>query len=965
MLKKYFRFLCLLVPVISVLTFFSCTRPPDTTIRVMNYNIAAGFGDLDAIVGVIRRYDPDVVALQEVDVHWSARSFHVNQAEYLARELGMHVFFAEIYTLEPDRVPEDGTTWPDRQYGLAFLSKKPFLHTENHPLTRHSTQRQVPGIRKLPGFPEVVVPVGDQPVHFFNTHLDYRPDPAVRSVQTGEMLDIMKGTEGPIVLAGDLNARPGAPEIAPIFDFLRDAWRDQDDPGYTFPAEAPDRRIDYILHSEHFKVVHVEVVDDQSSDHLAIVADLLLTPQEQPGGSAKSRDGTSSSWNKGFFSASARIPIGSGLFSTASARPFSVSVTDNKPAPARPHTEELRAVKITNVDSQVLFSDEAISEAMDYLASIGINAILPVVQNGGYTQFPSEVMDRYFDIPLDPRLGGRDPLEAIIREAHRVGIEVYPWFEYGFAVHYSGDNPATGGFIGQRYPDWLSRHRNGDICKKNGFEWMSGINPDVQQFMLELVMEVVRIYDVDGIEFSDRMPALPVECGYDQATADIYRTEHGGMSPPPVEKNTFWMRWRADKLNDFYQMVRDSVKSYDRDLFVASSPNIYPWGYAEYLQDPVGWARDGIIDHLIPQLYRYQIDEYDFELRKTLRDLPADRRDIYFAGILMNLGHYIIAPDLLGAKIDSNRAAGVAGEAYFFYEGLRKYENELGDFLAENYYGEPALVPGRNGEQRRFPALKLATDLGMLDGWRETDTLTPAGPLFVRDDLSDPGEHAHRTEIAFSFEGHPPGWYDVYVWTLADEAYADSVYLVSHRPEASLEEGAVTVNDGTRSGWYRIGTFRVGSEEGSDISDSPSAAVLFHIDHARTEAEITEKPVALAGAMAVVNRKKERVGEEVPSSSPFVEMRPDRVPHDAILLSNYPNPFNSTTIIELSVPETGRVRLAVYDLAGRHVQTLHDGYIPSGSHRFSWNAASLASGTYVVRLQAEEQIRYHKVTLIK
>lgn len=355
--------------------------------------------------------------------------------------------------------------------------------------------------------------------------------------------------------------------------------------------------------------------------------------------------------------------------------------------------EELRAVKITNVDSDVMYSDDAIAEAMDYLAGIGINAILPVVQNAGYTQYPSEVMDRYFDRPIDPRMDGRDPLAVIIHEARRVGIEVYPWFEYGFAVHYSGGNPATGGFIGQRYPDWLARHPSGDICKKNGFEWMSGINPDVQAFMLELVMEVVRNYDVDGIEFSDRMPALPRECGYDDATVGVYRSEHDGSDPPTYDRNASWMRWRADKLNRFYADVRDSVLSFDPELLVASSPSIYPWAYVEYLQDPVTWASEGIIDHLVPQLYRYNITDYVFELDKTLAALPAARRDIYFAGILMNTGSYRVSPEFLGEMIDANREAGVAGEAFFFYEGLRKNDNELGDYLAEDYYTEPAVVP--------------------------------------------------------------------------------------------------------------------------------------------------------------------------------------------------------------------------------------------------------------------------------
>jgi uncharacterized lipoprotein YddW (UPF0748 family) len=66
--------------------------------------------------------------------------------------------------------------------------------------------------------------------------------------------------------------------------------------------------------------------------------------------------------------------------------------------------KSFRAVKITNVDSDVMFSDQKIAEAMDYLASIGINVILPVVWNGSgadgvYTLYPSKVMERLFAGP--------------------------------------------------------------------------------------------------------------------------------------------------------------------------------------------------------------------------------------------------------------------------------------------------------------------------------------------------------------------------------------------------------------------------------------------------------------------------------------------------------------------------------------------------------------------------------------
>lgn len=118
--------------------------------------------------------------------------------------------------------------------------------------------------------------------------------------------------------------------------------------------------------------------------------------------------------------------------------------------------EEMRAVKLTNVDSQILFSDQAIEEAIDYLASIGINAVLPVTFNAAKTQYPSQVMKEYLDLLIDPRMEGRDPFKRVLIEAHRNGMEVYPWFEYGFAAWYSGAGEANGGPFGARYPQWLS-----------------------------------------------------------------------------------------------------------------------------------------------------------------------------------------------------------------------------------------------------------------------------------------------------------------------------------------------------------------------------------------------------------------------------------------------------------------------------------------------------------------------------
>jgi endonuclease/exonuclease/phosphatase family metal-dependent hydrolase len=258
--------------------FLLCFGPMETSsaedrpLRIMSYNIAAGHGDIDGIVAVIRAERPDIVALQEVDVHWSERSDFVDQARYLAEALGMHYFYAPIYTFTSD----DG---PPRQYGLAFLSIRPLEAKVNHELTRLSTQEAAPAPRPEPGFPEIQVTVNGEAIRIFNTHLDYRSDPSVRISQIAEMLEIMGPLDRPKLLVGDLNARPYAAELEPLFSVFEDAWAGQSDPGYTFPSTGRDRRIDYILHTDHCRVDRVYIVETTASDHVPVVADLICRPR--------------------------------------------------------------------------------------------------------------------------------------------------------------------------------------------------------------------------------------------------------------------------------------------------------------------------------------------------------------------------------------------------------------------------------------------------------------------------------------------------------------------------------------------------------------------------------------------------------------------------------------------------------------------------------------------------------------
>ncbi|WP_055691669.1 endonuclease/exonuclease/phosphatase family protein, partial [Streptomyces prasinus] len=246
---------------------------PGVPLRVATYNIHAGAGedgvfDLDRTARALRDLNADVIGLQEVDVHWGDRSGFVDEARALAGKLDMRVFFAPIYDLDPAAEGAER-----RRYGVAVLSRHPVIGAENHEITRLSTQTPDPVPAPMPGFAEVTVEVGGAHVHVYSTHLDHRADPSVREAQVADMLDVLAADRGPKILVGDFNAEAAAPELASLWQRLRDA---DPDGGGTYPAADPVKRIDLVAVSSGITVIGAEAVATEASDHRPVVTDLRI-----------------------------------------------------------------------------------------------------------------------------------------------------------------------------------------------------------------------------------------------------------------------------------------------------------------------------------------------------------------------------------------------------------------------------------------------------------------------------------------------------------------------------------------------------------------------------------------------------------------------------------------------------------------------------------------------------------------
>ncbi len=329
----------------------------------------------------------------------------------------------------------------------------------------------------------------------------------------------------------------------------------------------------------------------------------------------------------------------------------------------------IRGVWLAAQDS-VLDSKTNIQQVVTNCKKVGINNIYVVTWNRGYTLYPSAIMMERFGVAIDPRYGKRDPLKELIEAAHVENIKVHAWFEFGFACAY-GD---SGAYLLKKYPYYAAIGPDGKPVEKNGFKWMNAFHPLVQNFVKSLVLEVVKKYDIDGIQGDDRMPAVPSLAGYDPYTVAEYKKQHNRLAPPVNHLDSNWIQWRAKRLNAFGKDLYQSVKAAKPNVTVSMAPSIYPWSLQEYLQDWPTWLREGYVDYVVVQFYRYKLDEYEKILQEAIQQVGA-KKDRLYAGVLSSLGNgYLASPGLLKGMHDLNQKYGLPGEVFFYYGGVPKQQ---------------------------------------------------------------------------------------------------------------------------------------------------------------------------------------------------------------------------------------------------------------------------------------------------
>ncbi|TWU23665.1 glycoside hydrolase family 10 protein [Bythopirellula polymerisocia] len=355
---------------------------------------------------------------------------------------------------------------------------------------------------------------------------------------------------------------------------------------------------------------------------------------------------------------------------------YSQSSTDSAVRIVRP----VRGVWVANVGTPTLTSIKGIHEFVDLADRCGINTLYVVVWNRGMTTYPSEIMLRESGQAVDPRYQEFDMLKEIVDAAHAKKIRVIAWFEFGFSCSYEEPD---GGWLIRKHPDWAALDVDGKLVSKDGFQWMNGSRPEVQDFVLSLLKEILTNYDVDGVQGDDRLPGCPSTGGYDPWTVKLYKEQHAGREPPADHLDPDWIEWRANLLNEFMGRMYREMKATRPDAVVSAAPSIYPWCKQQYLQDWPIWIENGWVDEICPQIYRSEVAVYEAELKKIVDQFVApENYHLLSPGILVLTadGDYNDTERVQG-MVEANRAVGIEGEVFFYDAAL----NENREFFESLY----------------------------------------------------------------------------------------------------------------------------------------------------------------------------------------------------------------------------------------------------------------------------------------
>ncbi len=391
-----------------------------------------------------------------------------------------------------------------------------------------------------------------------------------------------------------------------------------------------------------------------------------------------------------------------------------------EPIPEPPVPEvprEFRAAwiaTVANIDwpsRQGLSSAEQKSEMrvlLDRARAVGLNAVVFQVRPAA---------DALYDSPIEPwseYLSGTmgqapepyyDPLAFAVEEAHRRGLELHAWFNPFRARHRTATTPASDKHVSVAFPP---------IVRQYGEQlWLDPGDARAREYSLEVIVDVVRRYDVDGVHLDDYFYPYEVT-GPDGSIVDFPddSTWAAALESGLVASGLPGARrdWRRSNVDRFVEDLARGIKQAKPWVRFGISPfGIWRPGhppqidgfdaYDRIYADSRKWLRSGWVDYFTPQLY--------WEIKKPEQSYPAlldwwleqnpHGRHIWpgnFTSRVLLPGDRQWSPrEIVDQVVLTRSRAGATGNVHFSMKSLMRDSATVAQALTRDLYREPALVP--------------------------------------------------------------------------------------------------------------------------------------------------------------------------------------------------------------------------------------------------------------------------------
>ncbi|WP_020402516.1 family 10 glycosylhydrolase [Gracilimonas tropica] len=597
---------------------------------------------------------------------------------------------------------------------------------------------------------------------------------------------------------------------------------------------------------------------------------------------------------------------------------------------------------------------------LNALKNAGVNVVFFQIRTEGDALYDSDIepWSKYLTgdegTPPDPYW---DPLEFAIEEAHKRGMELHAWLNPYRAMRMIPDDftqkiqnadidESLKPFLAKEYDENSKAKGNGTSERDSMHisnthpEWLLVLNdaiaifdpglPEVMEYNVNVVMDVVNRYDIDGIHFDDYFyPYPPNHMGSSEENEALDDSTFAQYPRGFENKDD----WRRNNINLFIEMVHDSITVMKPWVKFGISPfGIWKPGtpggttglnaFATIYADGVAWLEAQSIDYITPQLYWPFGGGQDYGLLSNWWAARATENDrhIYPGHGLYRTDGTTFSGSLFAAneiprQVRHNRNnENINGSVFFRAKNITTYSSKgFADSLKNNLYKYAALQPTMS--------------------WK--DTTKPESPqnLVVNRD----SEVEYKFHLSWDAPNNAP------VAKRSNTGHVDSLIKYAiYRVDASQDPNEMEEMEK----YYNL--IEVTGETSYTDITPPSENGYWYFVTAVSRNNVESDPTGSVEAGVVV------------SNETLTEL-----PESMSLEQNYPNPFNPTTQIKFTLSESGFATLKVYDMLGREVATLKNEVLSSGQHSVNFNASDLSSGIYIYQLTMGSETKTRKMTLIK